>query len=104
MTTPLKQQVSALLATVDDRGTPGRRLADNSSRLCSLVRHLMSLGLTPAQTDTDALDLACTAMQLTLRHPQGGRGPTTLRDRAESAAELLVTAVQPGADPALLDR
>lgn len=104
MTSSPTQPLASLLATVDPRGTPGRRLLDNSSRLCTLVRHLLTLNLIPTQADTAALDLACSALQLTLRHPQPGRGSTTLRDRAESAAELLLNHAPPDVDPAVVDR
>lgn len=98
-------QIHGLLAAVDPRGAHGRRLLDNSSRLCSTVRHLLSLGLIPAPADAEAIELACSAMQLALRHasPQQ-RQPMTLRDRAHSAAESLVSSVSAGSDPGLLDR
>lgn len=86
-------RVSSLLSTVDHHGTSGRRLVDNSSRLCSMVHQLLSLNLIPAPSDTSALELACSALQLTLRHPQPTRSPMTLRDRAQTAVELLVSAI-----------
>ena len=58
MPTALTAQLHQLLATVDPHGTPGRRLLDNSSRLCATVRHLLSLHLIPVPADTAALDLA----------------------------------------------
>jgi hypothetical protein len=104
MSNPVADQLNALLSTVDPHGTTGRRLLDNSSRLCSLTHHLLSLNLIPPPTDTAAIDLACSALQLTLRHPQPQRSPMTLRDRAESAVELLISSVQSGEDGPLLDR
>jgi hypothetical protein len=64
--------------------------------------------LIPASADTAALDLACSALQLTLRHvtSQQPRQAMTLRDRAQSAAELLISSVEPadGDEQILLDR
>lgn len=110
MPVSLAEQLHGLLSAADPRGglASGRRLLDNSSRLCATVRHLLTLGLIPTPPDTAALDLACSALQLTLRHsmPQQPRQTMTLRDRAQSAAELLISSVEPAdADErTLLDR
>lgn len=108
MPAPLATQLHEILATVDPRGTPGRRLLDNSSRLCATVRHLLTLNLIPRPADSAALELACAALQLTLRHapPPQQRQTMTLRDRAQSAAELLISSVSSdnANEPGLLDR
>jgi hypothetical protein len=106
MPSTLSEQISEALGTVDPRGSRGRRLLDNSARLCASVDHLLTLNLVPTPVDAEALKLACSALQLTLKHEGPGerRLPMTLRDRAESAAELLISSVEGGADAALLDR
>lgn len=104
MNPTLRRQLETLLATVDPRGTKGRRLLDDCDRLCARVRHLLSLDLIPPESDADALELACAALQLVPQHPRPSKSPMTLRDRADAAAELLVTGVKAVDDPTLLDR
>src|SRR5206468_1501130 len=58
-------------------------------------------------SDVDAMDLACASLHLASRHPRQspGRTPPNLRDRAEAAAELLISEFKPMPDdPTLLDR
>jgi hypothetical protein len=110
MPASLAEQLHGILSPADPRSglASGRRLLDNSSRLCATVRHLLTLGLIPTLPDAAALDLACSALQLTLRHsaPQQPRQAMTLRDRAQSAAELLISSVEPtdADEQTLLDR
>jgi hypothetical protein len=92
---------------VDDRDTRGPRLADDAVRLCQRIQKFASMHLV-AEPDLDALELACFAMQFPMRQakpPTGGKfGRTNLRERAEQAAELLVTLLGEEIDESLLDR
>ena len=97
----LPDHITSLLAA----GPHGRRLVDNAGRLQSLVRHLLTLGLIPGPANPADVDLACAALQLVQLHPPSNRSPMTLRDRAASAAELLISAAGDVADDTpLLDR
>ena len=93
----LRKRLEEVLKVVDDHGTVGPRLADDAARLWGRVRQLLDLGLLPAPwggPERDALELACFALQLPLRHPRppapGRVRRATLRDRCEEAAELLL--------------
>src|ERR1700761_316652 len=86
----------ASLAIVDDHSTEGPRLLEDAQRLWSLCQKFLNMNLiSPATADTDALELACFALQLPQRQskpPTAGRlGRSNLKDRAEQSAELLVT-------------
>ncbi len=107
----LRRRLELLLAVVDEREAPesrGPRLMDDAARLWRRIRHFISLGLVTAQPDTDALELACLAMQLPMRSTKaaaGGKlGRISLRDRAEQAAELFTESVAGEIDESLLDR
>jgi hypothetical protein len=64
--------------------------------------------IVPGELDADLLDLCCYALQLPMRHgkslPTGKLGNTSLRERAEQAAELLVSTMGDDIDETLLDR
>jgi hypothetical protein len=105
----LREYVEQALAVVDDQGTHGPRLLDDAGRLWGRVEHFIAMRLVHEGIDSEALELACYAMQL----PSRRRGKTTtkkaaakstLRDRAEEAAELLVGIAGPDVDESLLDR
>ena len=105
----LREYVEQALGVVDDQGTHGPRLLDDALRLWRRIELFMSMHLVHEGIDAEALELACYAMQLPSRRGKGGpsgRGPTrsTLRDRAEEAAELLVGIAGPDVDEHLLDR
>ena len=104
MSLSLPEQISQALQIVDAQGVRGRRLLDGSQRLCRLVHRLLGMGLIPVPADVEALEPACAALQLTLREGMSGgeRAPMTLKDRVESAGEMLISLVQ-GEAP-LLDR
>src|SRR5687768_18029316 len=102
----LQQHIAKVLA-VDDSGVKGTRLGDDAQRLWRRVERLMSMHLIAPDIDRTPLELACYALQLPMRQTKGtssaGRlGQTILKDRAEQAAELLITAVTDLADEALL--
>jgi hypothetical protein len=96
------------LATVDEQGSAGLRLRSDAARLWRRVQRFLQLDVIAPGADVDALRLACYALQLPMRQsrqiPVGKLGRTNLRDRAEQAAELLVTLVGEHVDEALLDR
>src|SRR3954454_3485719 len=108
----LREYVEQALGVVDDQGTHGPRLLDDALRLWRRIELFMSMRLVHEGVDAEALELACYAMQLPSRRGKGGaagaqgRGPSrsTLRDRAEEAAELLVGIAGPDVDESLLDR
>jgi hypothetical protein len=90
----LKRRLEHALAVVDDHGTRGTRLLDDARRFCARVRMLIARGVVPAETDSAAMEVACMALQLPFKAaktaPAGKPGRTTLRERAEQAAEMLV--------------
>ena len=103
----LRERLEQALAVVDEHGTAGPRLVEDAVRLWRRIGRFLAMRLVAEGLDTDALELACYAIQLPVRrsHTQpGGRpGRITLRERAEEAAEMLLN-VAPDAEEALLDR
>ena len=105
----LRQRLEQALGVVDDHGTAGPRLVDDASRLWRRVDHFLSMGLVPRDgLDLEALELACLSLQLPTRRtrtlPTGRTQRTTLRERAEDAAELLLGIAGGEVDELLLDR
>lgn len=106
----LRRRLSQVLAaSVDDHDTKGPRLVDDAQRLFARAQKFIAMGLVPAEgLDNDALELACYALQFPQRQakpPTSGKlGRTNLKDRAEQAAELLVSLFQDEVDETLLDR
>ena len=105
----LREYVEQALGVVDDQGTHGPRLLDDAGRLWRRIERFIAMRLVHEGLDREALELACYAMQLPSRRGKAGptgSGPTrsTLRDRAEEAAELLVGIAGPDVDESLLDR
>lgn len=104
----LREYVEQALSVVDDHGTAGPRLLDDASRLWRRIERFIEMRLVHEGLDREALELACYAMQLPSRRSKAGApgkpGRSTLRDRAEEAAELLVGIAGPEADESLLDR
>lgn len=103
----LKRRLAGVLGVVDDHDTKGPRLVDDAQRLWRRIEKFASMHLV-AEPDLDALELACHAMQLPMRQakpPTSGKfGRSNLRERAEQAAELLVTYLGEEIDESLLDR
>lgn len=104
----VRQQLGRLLNVIDDAGRQGPRLVDDSERLWRRTQRFIQMDLLGPESELDALELACYAMQLPMRQskllPVGKLGKTSLRDRAEQAAELLVGAMGEEIDESLLDR
>ena len=105
----LRQRLEEALGVVDDHGTAGPRLLEDAVRLWRRVEKLVAMNLVPAEgLDRDALEAACYALQLPLRRtrtlPTGKAQRTTLRERAEESAELLLGVAGADTDELLLDR
>lgn len=103
----LRGRLEQALSTVDEHGTTGPRLVDDAVRLWRRIGRFIAMNLVAEGLDLDALELACYAIQLPIRRPRtlpsGRPARSTLRERAEEAAELLLN-VAPDADEGLLDR
>jgi len=106
--TRLRNMLTRVLAVVDDHGTHGTRLRDDAQRLWRRVQRFVRMGLIGNGADLDALELACAALQLPMRTIRvvatGRAGRTSLRERAEQAAELLVNTLGDQIEESLLDR
>jgi hypothetical protein len=113
----LLKRLAKLLSTLEvvgkasaDDGVLGPRLVADARRLWDRLGRLLKLKLVHAAVDADALELACYALQLPIRQSRlagiiGGKlGRTSLRDRCEQAAELLVSLLGDDIDEPLLDR
>ena len=104
----VRQRLTSVLRSVDEHDTRGPRLLDDAHRLWKRVQRFLAMHLIAADADADALELSCHALQLPLRSvrllPSGRLGRTNLRDRAEQAAELLVSLFGEHVEEALLDR
>src|SRR5687767_14550147 len=103
----LTRQIERLLRVVDDHGTEGSRLIDDAKRLWRRVQNFVGMGLVTPESDMEALELSCYALQLPMRQtkslPVGKLARTNLRDRAEQSAELLVGLLGDDIDENLLD-
>jgi hypothetical protein len=107
LNTKTKQQMKQLLQRVDEHGTRGHRLVDAGERLWKRIGRFISMDLA-AEPDTEALELACYALQLPMaqeKPPGAGKlGRTNLRERCEQSAEMLVSLMEKHAEEDLLDR
>lgn len=104
----LRQRLDQALGMVDDQGTTGLRLLDDAARLWRRVRFFVSsLNVVSDDVDLDSLELASYALQLPLRRvrpiPTRRQLRTSLRDRCEHAAEMLVGEAGEHAGEELLD-
>jgi hypothetical protein len=102
----LKRRLEHALSVVDDHGTRGTRLLDDARRFCARIRMLIARGVVPAETDSAAMEVACMALQLPIKATKtasGKPGRTTLRDRAEQAAEMLVGLAGQNGDEAVYE-
>lgn len=108
MKADLRSALNKALAVVDEHDTRGHRLLDDAQRLWSRARRFLVMGLIGKTSDTDAMELACYALQLPLKQskmlPTGRLGRTNLRERAEQSAELLVGMLADRIEESLLDR
>jgi hypothetical protein len=106
----LRRRLERALGEVDEHGTAGPRLADDARRLFGRCRALLKMNVLTTETDQDAIELACFALQLPQRQTKvasGKLGRSSLKQRAEAAAEMLVTLLEDDTDEAtvaLLDR
>jgi hypothetical protein len=104
----LRKRLERALSVVDDHGTTGPRLVDDAHRLWQRVQRFLRLNLIPSENDTDALELACFALQLPFRQNKvptvGKLGRTNLKERTEQAAEMLLGLLGDEVDESLLDR
>jgi hypothetical protein len=104
----VRQCIGRLLGVVDESGTEGPRLLDDAQRLWRRVQRFLDQGFIGPDANREALELACHALQLPMRQrkllPTGKLGRTSLKDRAEHAAELLVSQVDEIASDELLDQ
>lgn len=103
----LKRRLTDLLGVVEEREARGPRLVEDAQRVWGRVQKLVGMHLV-AEPDMEALELACYALQLPMRqlkpsHPHKILR-TNVKERAEQAAELLVTLAGDDIDEALLDR
>ena len=106
MNQALHEHLQRLLAA-DESGVRGTRFLDDAQRLRQRVWRLLGLNLIPPDIDRGPLELACHALQLPMRQTRsaaGRLGQTSLKERAEQAAELLIVTAAEHADDALLDR
>ena len=93
----IKRRMEKALVVVDEHGTRGTRLLDDADRFCRRLKKFIAAGIVAPETDSLPLELSCYALQLPLKSNMsttpgrfGGGGRTNLRERAESAAEMLV--------------
>lgn len=103
----VRKHLTKMLEVVDEQGTRGPRLLDDAQRLWHRVQKFIAMGLA-VQPDLQALELACYAVQLPMNQAKpptwGKPGRTSLRERAEQAAELMVNLLQDHVEEDLLDR
>jgi len=103
----LKRHLQQLLTVVDEHGTHGPRLLDDAQRLWSRAHSFIQMKLAD-DVHAEALELSCYALQLPMRQMKlistGKLGRTNLRERAEQAAELLVSLIGQHIEEELLDR
>jgi len=103
----LQRHFERALAEVDERRTRGPRLVDDAQRLYARVQKFISLKLITNEPDLEALELACWALQLPQKQTSlsvGKLARSSLKQRAEQSAELLVTLLSDHAAEELLDR
>jgi len=104
----LRQRLTRLLGGVDEHGTSGPRLIDDAGRLWRRAQRLLAMNLIGPDVNRDAMELACYALQLPMRErkllPTGKLGRTSLKDRSDLAAEMLVSQVGDEASDELLDQ
>jgi len=97
-----------LLTVVEAGGARGVRLIEEGKRLCKRVNRFVKMGLVDGPADEEGLELACFALQLPGKNakslPTGKMGQVSLKDRAEQAAELLISLAEEFVEEELLER
>lgn len=108
MDSKLRQQLQRLLSTGDEPTLAGAHLVEDAQRLWNRLRRFMNMKLANVADESDPLEVACYALQLPFRQrkplPASKLGRTSLKDRAEQSAELLVSQAGDEIDDLLLDR
>ncbi len=102
-----EHQLRRTLAAPDETGARSARLVDDALRLWKRLGRFIAMGLVDADLDRPAVELACFALQLPLRQGRTAPGRQTsigLRDRAEQAAELLISNFSETYEAGLLER
>ena len=103
----LRRRLEQALREVDEHGTTGPRLAEDARRLWGRVTRFIAMRLIATDPDLEALELATFSLQLPQKQTKaavGKLGRSNLKQRAEQAAELMVTLLADDADEELLDR
>ncbi|HEX8524294.1 MAG TPA: hypothetical protein VF669_18710 [Tepidisphaeraceae bacterium] len=104
----VRQRLQKALAVVDVHGMVGSRLVDDAQRLFNRVQSFLALDLIPQDADSEAMEVACYALQLPMRDskllPTGKLGRTNLRDRVEQSAEILISTLSRDIEDELLER
>jgi hypothetical protein len=104
----IKRRLEKALLVPDDHGAPGTRLIDDAHRFCKRINKYITMGLAGPDVDPLPLELCCYALQLPLRSmrhsPAGKVGRTNLHDRAQAAAEMLVTLAGHGHHDPLIEQ
>lgn len=103
----LSKQLHSALGELSEQAAHGSRLVDDASRLLVRARRLADEEASADKIDWDAVDLACLALQLPMRDSRtlsaGRLGRTSLRERAEHAADDLMSLCDPAPDDALFE-
>jgi len=89
----LKQRLESWLCIPGSRNPEDSRFVQDARRFCARISAMVRRKVVPQDTDVTSLELACLALQLPVRNHSGflARGArSSLRDRAEQAAEMLV--------------
>ncbi|HWE02364.1 MAG TPA: hypothetical protein VG326_08120 [Tepidisphaeraceae bacterium] len=105
----LVQHLQKTLTVVDDHGASSTRLLDEARRLWNRVRRFTGITpINPAKLDTEAMELACYALQFPQRRsrsvPVGRAARPSARERSEEAIEMLIRAAGKEASEELLER
>lgn len=96
----LRKHLIQLLTVSEETDSAGQPLVADARRLWERLRRFIDMPLAGTDLDSDALELACSALQL----PRRKRDRTSLRQRCEDAAELMVSSLSRDAEERLLDR
>jgi hypothetical protein len=91
----VRKRIEHLLLAADGRGIKGPRLLDDAHRLWRNCSFWISRHIVNPDCDLAAIELACYALQLPMKEKGiacvGKYGQVNLRERAEQAAEELVS-------------
>src|SRR5687767_7446450 len=103
----MRQRMQRLLETAGETSQPAPRLSGDAARLWARVQRFSAMKLASITDETEAVELACYALQLPMRQrkllPTGKLGRTSLKERAEQSTELLVSQLGDEIEEDLLD-